>query len=737
MDTQQEKAPPHEQTPSGASTSSTAAHVSISTGVQSSTSTNANANTNTNTNVNSSAPNQPPETATSENEFLSSQQVSTSAGRNTPQPSSSSSRSKKAENNVLKHAEVKFRTKRISWFNPVFQSQMTSEVLIQNENGPCALIAVVNTLILNYQLKHNYLLNNSGPRSTDPAKCSEIEQLVKLVDTKDVVKFTDIIDLLGSILLVNVSSKVSQDNSNESKGSILTVAEKASNDTSDNKSAIKHLPNAALQVLSKETSLENDSITGVLNLLSHLHEGLNINPNFTTGRIDNSVTDVDFSLAEIFDKLAPDIENPQSAPKESLLSGRNVHTFQHRAPPSLKNSPELSLFKLFDLSIYHGWLADPTLDFEEFKIINYLQNFDVCQNFLIYVDDLLENKRGSKLKGKEAILDDGSEANEIGGDCNSKPELDFDIYRNLADDNSSTTTGHNPFEENDMSNNGVFLMQNLTPAEQDILYAYRKNINNWLARSSTQLTEKGINTLKDQVESDSFVIFFRNDHFSTLFKRTVYNEANEKDFELYSLVTDEGFVNLRNVVWQELKSVNGFDELFYDRNFIPVDLNNQATAAAAAAVSKNEPSGSPGMSTPADVAPTNLKSNGKSSSSASAKPQSGFAADLYKTSDFYSPNLASYDGLVNGNDDEDFRLAQQLQEKEDAAVAKRLQKNLNSYGNNGGHRTAPGGGGTGKAGNGTIGNDKNGSAANSTKLKKDAKGNDKNLAKKHKDCVIV
>lgn len=88
-------------------------------------------------------------------------------------------------------------------------------------------------------------------------------------------------------------------------------------------------------------------------------------------------------------------------------------------------------------------------------------------------------------------------------------------------------------------------------------------IKSFLARSATQLTEYGLIHLKEVLVEKSFAILFRNDHFSTIYKN---------NGELFTLVTDSGFRDRREIVWQALKSVNGSQDTFYTGNFIPVSL---------------------------------------------------------------------------------------------------------------------------------------------------------------------
>lgn len=104
-----------------------------------------------------------------------------------------------------------------------------------------------------------------------------------------------------------------------------------------------------------------------------------------------------------------------------------------------------------------------------------------------------------------------------------------------------------------------FLLQDAAPGttEKKVL------LEKWLGLHRTQLTETGLHRLNSLVHLDDFVVFFRNNHFSTLYKRDL------EDF--YLLVTDSSFS--RSVVWQSINSVSGRDELFFSGDFVPIVEN--------------------------------------------------------------------------------------------------------------------------------------------------------------------
>lgn len=100
-----------------------------------------------------------------------------------------------------------------------------------------------------------------------------------------------------------------------------------------------------------------------------------------------------------------------------------------------------------------------------------------------------------------------------------------------------------------------------------------KEVKSWLNENSSQLTTYGRNLL-NKFGNDEFIVFFRNNHFNTLYKKD--------NNEFYLLLTDSSFNRNTKIVWQSLISVNGTDDLFFAGDFTPVleevsnDLQNLA-----------------------------------------------------------------------------------------------------------------------------------------------------------------
>lgn len=90
-------------------------------------------------------------------------------------------------------------------------------------------------------------------------------------------------------------------------------------------------------------------------------------------------------------------------------------------------------------------------------------------------------------------------------------------------------------------------------------------IKNFLEGTANQLTIYGLFCLQEGLKERELCVFFRNNHFSTMFK---FNG------ELYLLVTDQGYMNQPDLVWEKLNEVNG-DTVFMTGNFTQFKADDQ------------------------------------------------------------------------------------------------------------------------------------------------------------------
>ncbi|KAH9777611.1 MINDY DUB domain-containing protein [Citrus sinensis] len=166
-----------------------------------------------------------------------------------------------------------------------------------------------------------------------------------------------------------------------------------------------------------------------------------------------------------------------------------------------------------------------------------VQLSDVPENFTSSVD-------GSEpiYEGEECILDSGTAMYE-----DREPVYEGEVI--LAEQADKSTL--------DACN--VWSKDEITQQQGELIKSFLKN-------NANQLTFYGLFCLQDGLKERELCVFFRNNHFSTMFKY---------DGELYLLATDQGYINQPDLVWEKLNEVNG-DTLFMTSNFNEFKVESHA-----------------------------------------------------------------------------------------------------------------------------------------------------------------
>ena len=216
--------------------------------------------------------------------------------------------------------------------------------------------------------------------------------------------------------------------------------------------------------------------------------------------------------------------------------------------------------------------------------------------------------------------------------------------------------------------------QGLSPEEQLILEDIA-SVKYFLSSTATQLTGYGLDTVTETLTPGSVAIFFRNDHFSTLYR-------HPKSGQLLTLVTDMGYAGHDEVVWESLVDVSGEGCEFFAGDFRPVGNVAGDTQQQPAS---NQAEDESGWTTVGSRSRRGLSRSG------SNLP----ALDTLNINDNY-PNIVS---ASTEQEDHDLALAMQLQEEEEererqeSAKRKRDDELSQAYLNSAdsqGRRTFPG-----------------------------------------------
>ncbi|CAJ1928144.1 unnamed protein product [Sphenostylis stenocarpa] len=112
-------------------------------------------------------------------------------------------------------------------------------------------------------------------------------------------------------------------------------------------------------------------------------------------------------------------------------------------------------------------------------------------------------------------------------------------------------------DKNTLASSDIRAKCELTPEQGELIKSFLRN-------NASQLTFYGLFCLQDGLKERELCVFFRNNHFSTMFKY---------EGELYLLATDQGYINQPDLVWEKLNEVNG-DTLFMTSNFKEFKVEN-------------------------------------------------------------------------------------------------------------------------------------------------------------------
>lgn len=100
------------------------------------------------------------------------------------------------------------------------------------------------------------------------------------------------------------------------------------------------------------------------------------------------------------------------------------------------------------------------------------------------------------------------------------------------------------------------IITNKTSSDPEVL-AKVLMAEDFLASTASQLTQHGLKELRDQIKENEIGILFRNNHFLTLMKR---------GDDIYTLVTDHGYLTEDEIIWETLDNVEG-DGRFFNSKF--------------------------------------------------------------------------------------------------------------------------------------------------------------------------
>lgn len=262
------------------------------------------------------------------------------------------------------------------------------------------------------------------------------------------------------------------------------------------------------------------------------------------GNNDEDSASHSFHMHELLEQIPPLQYGMDVNPKFTA----GIHGYEYTA--------QLHCFDTWHVSLCHGWLLDPHETSEDlFAAIGQKTYNEV-------IDLVIQGNEAEQvtLPALEKAIQAEKEA--ASATATSTPV-------DLLDDD---TDG-----ENKAPTNKNTKLAELEKQKQEA--AHKATIGSWidhfLHETGHQLTQYGLHCLHQDLKEGELGVFFRNNHFSSITKQ---------DGLLYLLVTDLGYANTPQIVWEKLDMINGDTEyvnsVFKTVGQVSMD-NNRYTVVAA------------------------------------------------------------------------------------------------------------------------------------------------------------
>lgn len=224
----------------------------------------------------------------------------------------------------------------------------------------------------------------------------------------------------------------------------------------------------------------------------------------------------------------------------TLQFGMDVNPKFLLGPTGVEYTSGIGVFDLMGVELVHGWLIDMQ-DETRARVIGSKSYNELTEMIIM---------------GNEAEVEMEKIQNQM---QELKANMDALTNKNVDD-----TTDTKVKEEEDI--NGVdshdtleqqFIELEQTLAQKTQVFEHGTIAQQFLEETSHQLTYLGLTELTQHIQEGQISVFFRNNHFATI---TKHNDT------LYLLVTDLGYANHPDIMWEKLDDING-DTEYLDHNF--------------------------------------------------------------------------------------------------------------------------------------------------------------------------
>ncbi|CAN8274159.1 unnamed protein product [Cochlearia groenlandica] len=448
-------------------------------------------------------------------------------------------------------SHVVYKTKEIKFFN-----LKKKRIILQNENGPCPLIALCNVLLLRKDMK----LDRPLVEVSQERLLSLAAELLIDVDGKDEVyienhrrKISHAISLLPSFANgVNVNIKFRRIDDFELTPELAIFGLL--------KIPLYHAwivdPQDVETVSAIGSKSYNDLITGLVTLETQT----------VKARSDQSSEKCSAAVGFFSQgclKARGDIEEEKALNRALKLSEKEMLGMDTTCGDSSSSGRD-SLYSAYFMS------EDDTVDSGSSSCTSTPRSI-LCQRFKC--DDQFSSKEsdsdvGNKINAGEEV----SSTTPVTKNGNHEhvtlelPPMVYYVEKCICSDSNGLTPreGKSTLYLLCTETTYIFLtfLSKLCEFSGEV-------ISEFLSNNASQLTFPGLFFLEQRLEEDELCVFFCNNHFYTMLKH---------DNALYTLVTDQGYMNERDLVWEKLNKVKG-DSVFVTGDFKVVKCDSSSNTA--------------------------------------------------------------------------------------------------------------------------------------------------------------
>lgn len=244
-----------------------------------------------------------------------------------------------------------------------------------------------------------------------------------------------------------------------------------------------------------------------------------------------------------------------------LAAGLHVNV-RFTAPSAFEFTRELAVFDVFpDARLLHGWLVDP----QDTRLAEALAGLSYNQ----LVDELVRTASPPPPLPPEPLAPEPT-YDALAHAPSAPPIEAFDLFAHDHPDDASDGPYANEAPPDPPAPEPMPPPTEQEPPHTRRIREIRPFVMDFLESNPTQLTVYGLTELHAAIAEGGRAILFRNSHFYVVHKH---------QSELFTLVTDEGYLNELNTVWEKLADING-DSTFYNGKFQRISPTGEVVGAA-------------------------------------------------------------------------------------------------------------------------------------------------------------